>query len=132
MRKNHSCHDENHESNCQPGGKHQRFIQPTLLLSLVEQPSHGYELMERLSRFRFYAGAPDAGAVYRHLRRLENEGFVESHWETGAAGPAKRIYAITQEGITMLHAWAFDMKQRKASIEDFLERYEEIVKKDQE
>ena len=128
-----SCHENHHGNgkghcNCQPSGKIERFIQPTLLLSLVQQPSHGYELLERLSHFRFYSGNPDTGAVYRHLRRLENDGYVESRWETGEAGPAKRTYSITPDGITLLHAWADDFLERKAAIEDFLQKYQQLEK----
>lgn len=123
-----SCHRHgNSNYHCQPSGKVERFIQPTLLLSLFQQPSHGYELLERLSSFRFYSGSPDTGAVYRHLRRLENEGYVESRWETGDAGPAKRTYSITQNGVALLHAWANELDERRTAIEDFLEKYRELT-----
>lgn len=125
----HSCHGRHHnDCRCRPSGKVERFIQPSLLLSLFEQPSHGYDLLERLSGFRFYEGSPDTGAVYRHLRRLEEEGYVESKWETGEAGPAKRIYSLTQDGVALLHAWAADLRERKVAIEDFLRKYNELTK----
>lgn len=124
-----SCHGKGHTScHCQPSGKVERFIQPTLLLSLLQKPSYGYELLERLSSFRFYSGSPDTGAVYRHLRRLENDGHVESRWESGEAGPNKRTYSITPHGIAMLHAWANELQERKAAIEDFLLKYHQIEK----
>lgn len=125
-----SYHGRHHDScHCQPSGKVERFIQPTLLLSLLQQSSHGYELLERLTSFRFYKGTADTGAVYRHLRRLENDGYVESQWETGEAGPAKRTYSITPGGIALLHAWANEFQERKAAIEDFLQKYQEQLDK---
>lgn len=119
-----SCHGPHHR-NChhQPGNKPERFIQPSLLLCLAEKSSYGYELIEQLSGFRLHSGSPDPGAVYRHLRRLEMEGYVESHWKTGEAGPAKRMYAMTAAGISLLHAWAGELGERKAALEEFLERY---------
>lgn len=124
-----SCHGKGNTScQCQPSGKVERFIQPTLLLSLFQQPSYGYELLERLSNFRFYSGSPDTGAVYRHLRRLEKDGHVVSQWETGEAGPNKRNYSITPEGIALLHAWANEFQERKAAIEDFLLKYQQLEK----
>jgi len=124
-----SCHGKGNTScQCQPSGKVERFIQPTLLLSLFQQPSYGYELLERLSAFRFYSGSPDTGAVYRHLRRLEKDGHVVSQWETGEAGPNKRNYSITPEGIALLHAWANEFQERKAAIEDFLLKYQQLEK----
>lgn len=130
MPHSHNCHEGHEGCHCQPSAKIERFIQPTLLLSLLEQPSHGYELLDRLGSFRFYSGAPDPGAIYRHLRRLENEGFVESQWETGEAGPAKRTYSITERGIELLKAWTKEMTERRAAIDDFLERYRSLSETD--
>ncbi|KLU60881.1 lineage-specific thermal regulator protein [Peptococcaceae bacterium CEB3] len=116
------------DCHCKLSGKVERFIQPCLLLSLLQHPSHGYELLERLTGFRFYPGSPDTGAVYRHLRRLENSDYVESRWETGDAGPAKRIYSITPDGQDMLKAWIEEFRDRKSAMEDFIEKYERSVK----
>lgn len=123
-----NCHGPHHK-NChhQLGTKAERFIQPSLLLCLAEKSSYGYELIERLSNFRLHSGNPDPGAIYRHLRRLETEGYVESHWETGEAGPAKRIYAITADGISLLQAWTSEITERKAALEEFLQRFQELM-----
>lgn len=107
------------------GGRIERFIEPALLLLLREQPSHGYELMDRLSAF--YAGdTPDAGTVYRNLRRLEEEQAVTSSWETGGPGPARRLYQLTAEGQELLDAWAVGIKRNKEDLERFLSRYEKV------
>jgi PadR family transcriptional regulator PadR len=37
---------------------------------------------------------------------MENEGLCESEWETSEAGPARRMYFITEAGETYLDAWA--------------------------
>lgn len=119
-----------------PGGHHGRcdcrgarmegFMQPCLLLLLSEKPTHGYELMESMNRLGLWEGVPDAGAVYRHLRRLEEEGLVRSHWSTGGPGPARRSYEITPEGIDYLHDWAVTIRRNKAALDTFLRRYEAI------
>jgi PadR family transcriptional regulator PadR len=97
------------------------MIQPRLLLSLGKQNSHGYELMEILGE----AGeAPDPGSLYRTLRSLEEDGLVCSSWDTSNAGPARRVYALTDLGAETLHSWVVDIRQTRQGLDDFLAEYE--------
>ena len=119
------CEDINEStSRCScKGGRMSRFLIPALLLLLAEKSSHGYELTERYSEFGFTEAGFDPGAIYRTLRLLESEGFIESRWETRGAGPAKRIYSITPDGLEMLSGWASDIKRRIDVFEMFLKRH---------
>lgn len=122
--------NHHNEETCKcPGGRISRFIQPCLLVLLSEKPSYGYELIEGVNRFGFQDGSPDPGAIYRNLRRLEEDGFVISEWETGDAGPAKRYYKLTSDGEDLLHAWASGIRKRKEAFEKFLRKYEEYLRK---
>jgi poly-beta-hydroxybutyrate-responsive repressor len=105
------------------GGRMSRFLIPALLLLLAEKSSHGYELTERYSEFGFTEAGFDPGAIYRTLRLLESEGFIESRWETRGAGPAKRIYSITPDGLEMLSGWVSDIRRRMDVFEKFLQRF---------
>ena len=111
-----------------PSGKMTRFIEPCLLFSLSQQASYGYELMAKLDDFGFPKDNPDPAMVYMTLRYLEKEGFVVSRWDTKGAGPAKRNYEITQEGIDLLHGWARGIKQRKDALDKFLGLYKKYFK----
>lgn len=73
------------------------LIKGWLLLLLSQQPAHGYQLMERLASDSVM-GRMDAGWLYRTLRQLEREGDVASGWSTEDAGPARRVYEITERG----------------------------------
>lgn len=64
---------------------------------LREEPSHGYELIERLGEFGFEQ--INSGTLYRTLRQMEKEGLCESRWNTSASGPACRVYSITSDGL---------------------------------
>src|SRR5436190_1267350 len=68
------------------------FLQPCLLLLLMEQPDHGYELAARLQPM--HDGQGDPGSVYRALRGLERQGLVRSEWSPSDAGPARRTYYV--------------------------------------
>lgn len=114
------------------GARMEGFLQPCLLLLLAEKPTHGYELMENMNRLGLWAGVPDAGAVYRHLRRLEEDGLVHSRWSTSGPGPARRLYEITPEGLDYLHDWSVTIRRNKATLETFLNRYENFFGQDKD
>src|SRR5262245_66651297 len=82
----------------------ERLGEAALLLLLAERPTHGYELLERLPEL-LGRDRVDVGNLYRFLRALEEEGIVSSEWSADLPGPAKRTYALTDEGRVLLAAW---------------------------
>lgn len=112
--------------NC-PGGKTERFIQPCLLLALRNHPSYGYELLERILEFGFLDGPVDPGMIYRHLRKLEEEGSVSSTWDTSGTGPARRYYRLTAEGGELLDDWIPFMEKNLKSLERFLTLFKQTT-----
>lgn len=106
-----------------PSSRLERFAEPCLLLSLAEQPSHGYELIERLTGIGLEELAPDPTVVYRTLRRMERDGLVTSEWIPGESGPARRLYRLTPEGEELLHAWVVTIRKNKDALEQFLSTY---------
>lgn len=108
-------------------GKPERFLEPCLLLLLFEQPTHGYNLIEKLEGFGFDSKTQDAGAVYRALRKLEKENMVKSQWEAGEAGPAKRLYEVTDEGKILLEEWGQSIQFTKSRLENYLKKYNSII-----
>jgi poly-beta-hydroxybutyrate-responsive repressor len=101
------------------------FLRPCLLLLLREQPSHGYELLERLGPLGFTRDDP--GGLYRALRALEQDGLVRSGWEPSSVGPDRRIYELTRSGMEELHRRAKTLAEAKETLEVFLSRYAEFV-----
>ncbi len=103
----------------------ERFIEPCLLLLLLEKPAHGYDLITRLREFGF-AEDQDPGMVYRNLRRLEEQGAIASEWDTSGTGPARRLYEVTDEGRDLLNAWADNIKLNIETLQSFLERHQTL------
>jgi len=116
---------EKHSFKC---GRQKRFLIPSILLLLLEKPSHGYELMDKYAEFGFTDTGSDAGAIYRTLKSLESDGFVESKWDTGNAGAAKKVYCITEKGKILLENWVKEMNEKKNSLVLFIERYKKSNK----
>ncbi|MFZ7125648.1 MAG: PadR family transcriptional regulator [Desulfobacterales bacterium] len=110
----------------QPGsGKAERYIQPSLLLALKRKPSYGYELIQKISEFGFVEGQVPPGMIYRHLRDLEGNGWVRSEWNTEEAGPARRVYQLTPDGLEILDYWVVYMGAQAERLLKFIEAYKE-------
>ncbi len=102
-----------------------RFMEPCLLLLIAEKPAYGYELMSRLQDFGF-GDDQDPGMVYRNLRRLENQGAIESQWDTSGSGPARRLYEITPDGSGYLRTWGQILTRNSERIHIFLQRFKTL------
>jgi PadR family transcriptional regulator PadR len=102
----------------------ERFSEPAVLLLLRDAPAHGYDLLEQLPEL-MPGERVDMGNLYRILRSLEREGLVSSTWDELSPGPAKRIYAITASGRTVLDQWVGAFHEAQQQIEAFVNRYEQ-------
>lgn len=102
-------------------GEPRNFVQPCLLLLLLERPDHGYALVERLKSFQVAEGDP--GTVYRTLHALEVSGAVESSWGLSGSGPARRTYHLTAKGRARLDEWASSISETRQALESYLTRY---------
>lgn len=107
--------------NSKPEGRPRNWLVPVMLLSLREWNSYGYELMERVAAFGFESMNP--GTMYRTLRHMEENGTVKSQWETSGAGPARRMYSITDAGEAYLALWATSLEQYQQTMDAFFKLY---------
>jgi PadR family transcriptional regulator PadR len=86
-----------------PGREHSSANLSTLVLAvLMDAPRHGYAIAREIERRSESALSPGEGALYPALRGLEGEGLIEGHWEQAKGSPARKIYALTPEGIKEL------------------------------
>lgn len=105
----------------------EKLTQPGILLLLLKDKSHGYELIQKLNQVEYIDGELEAATVYRTLRRMEQDGLIESRWEHGEFGPARRQYQITDYGRETLKHWANGLKSRMKQIETFIENYNGLM-----
>jgi poly-beta-hydroxybutyrate-responsive repressor len=110
-------------------GKLERYIQPSILLSLYGKESYGYELIQNIQAFGFIEGQAPPGMMYRHLRQLEEDGLVMSEWKTEGSGPAKRVYQITEDGKQILSVWADYMEDHAEKLYKFVKKFKKTDKK---
>ena len=109
-----------------PGGVRlpKNFITPWILLVLKQWNLHGYLLLQQLNKMGLTD--IDHATLYRELRRLEKEGFVESEWETAGRGPARRVYTITESGEQMLRGWTEVVSGYQRMITGFFDLYSQV------
>lgn len=97
------------------------FLAACLLLLLRQWSMHGYRLMQQLMLLGF--AALDPGTVYRTLRQLERDGLIRSRWDLGDAGPARRMYELTDAGEAFLRTWARGLEQYRRMLDVFFRFY---------
>ncbi len=89
-----------------PGWYGARMSIPHVLLGLLEpSPTHGYQLKAGYDE-RFGRDRPlRFGQVYATLARLQREGWAEEIAISPGAGPERKTFAITPEGVQELASW---------------------------
>jgi DNA-binding PadR family transcriptional regulator len=98
-----------------------RFVEPvTLYLLKVRGRTHGYELAGALNDNALTDSRIEPGALYRTLRRLEENGFVVSEWDVSSGGPARRLYDLTPRGEEHLEEWLAVMERMSKSLARFV------------
>src|SRR5215218_9385947 len=84
----------------------ERFVEPAVLLLLAG------------------GDGADVANLYRLLRQLELEGIVQSSWDTGGSGPARRVYRLTGAGSRLLDVWANELRRLEGATRAFLAAYD--------
>lgn len=104
------------------GVRPRNWLTSVALVILRQEPSHGYELMERLDEFGFEQ--KNAGTLYKTLRQMEEDGLCESEWDTiNGEGPARRRYSVTDAGEERLAAWAEGFRNYQNVMDSFFRAY---------
>jgi DNA-binding PadR family transcriptional regulator len=90
-----------------------------ILVSLSEQTGSGYELARRFDRSIGYFWAATHQQIYRTLRSMESDGWVDVHVVEQQARPDKKIYRVTDAGRGELSRWiAEPLHGRGSSVAD--------------
>ena len=71
-----------------------------VLSQLTEKDKYGYELTERIS----HEMAITAGTLYLILKRLKDNGYVDTYLVESNSGPARKYYHLTEKGHTYQQA----------------------------
>jgi DNA-binding PadR family transcriptional regulator len=79
---------------------------PLTLLGLLErEPSHGYDLKRDYDAYFGRSKPLPFGQVYSTLSRLARDGKVVAAEAEPGAGPDRKRYIITEQGVSDVEAW---------------------------
>ena len=92
-----------------------------LLLLLRHRASYGYVLRSALEANHIHA---DPATLYRLLRSLDRDGWLQSRWRQSAEGPRQRLYRLTSEGQRHLDELASAVAVLRDDHAAFLQAYE--------
>jgi len=94
---------------------------PYVLLAVSLQRAHGYWIEEYLRGIGLFG--LEMSTLYRTLRQLERDGLLRSTWEPGPAGPARRMYSLTDAGRLWLDNWAHALEGYRNLLDRFFGLY---------
>ncbi|MDI3422509.1 PadR family transcriptional regulator [Streptomyces luteolus] len=83
-------------------------IEHAILVSLLERPGSGYELARRFERSIGYFWTATHQQIYRVLKRMENDGWVEALVVPQHGRPDKKQYSVADLGRAALTSWLHD------------------------
>jgi PadR family transcriptional regulator PadR len=105
-----------------PGWPPRDILPPFVLLAVSLQRAHGYVIEDYLRALGLFGIT--MSTLYRTLRQMEKDGFLESAWEPGPTGPARRVYTITDAGHVWLDASAAMLNTYRETIDRFFGLYD--------
>jgi PadR family transcriptional regulator, regulatory protein PadR len=106
-----------------PSGPPRNLLAPFVLLAVSLQRGHGYGIEDYLRALGLFGIT--MSTLYRTLRQMEKEGYLESTWEPGPTGPARRVYTLTDAGRVWLDASAALLNAYRDTIDRFFGLYGE-------
>ncbi|TVL91061.1 PadR family transcriptional regulator [Streptomyces sp. SAJ15] len=80
-------------------------LEHAILVSLLEKPGSGYELARRFERSIGYFWTATHQQIYRVLKRMESDGWVDVHEVPQQGKPDKKEYSVAELGRAALSEW---------------------------
>jgi len=78
---------------------------PNILLGMLATPASGYDLKQRFENQERHYWSANLAQIYPTLKRMENDGLLESREEPSDKGPPRKVYRRTRAGIDALTQW---------------------------
>ncbi len=122
-RKGRETGDETGAGAPQPGWPPRDMLAPFVLLAVSMQRAHGYVIEDYLRALGLFGIT--MSTLYRTLRQMEKDGYLDSSWEPGPTGPARRVYTLTDAGRAGLDASATMLDAYRQTIDRFFGLYTE-------
>jgi len=80
-------------------------LEHAILVSLLEKPGSGYELARRFERSIGYFWTATHQQIYRVLKRMEADGWIDVREVPQQGRPDKKEYSVSAHGLSALGEW---------------------------
>ncbi|OIK15063.1 helix-turn-helix transcriptional regulator [Bacillus sp. MUM 13] len=94
-----------------------------ILMFLLKGDNYGGKLLQKCEE-ELPINPIDSAILYRTLKKLEEEGAVESYLDTNRDKPV-RMYKITAAGKSKLDDFQMDIEEKMKNLSFFLKNYKE-------
>lgn len=82
-----------------------------VLRTLLREPAHGYTIAKLIEQRSDAFLQVEQGSLYPALNRLEDRGWIDSHWATSENNRRARFYTVTPKGRRQLQQEAAQWRQ---------------------
>ncbi|QWH16435.1 PadR family transcriptional regulator [Bacillus mycoides] len=96
-----------------------------LLLFLAEGDNYGGQLLQKCEE-ELPVNPIDSAILYRTLKKLENEGAIESYVSTSVPDKPRKMYKITTTGKEQLADFQMDIEEKMKNLSFFLDKYKDL------
>lgn len=101
-------------------GKPNDLLQGTLDLLILKtirlEPLHGWAIAKRIQQLSNEVLQVQQGSLYPALHRLEQQGWVKTHWAESETGRQARFYELTADGRRQLEAETANWNRLSAAV----------------
>src|SRR5215475_2511716 len=94
-----------------------------LILKTLETmgPMHGYRIARRIEQVAENLLRLNQGSIYPALMRLEQQGWIRTHWGTSETKRKVKFYSLTKPGLKQLGVEVANWERATALVARFLE-----------
>ena len=92
------------------------ILELCVLSLLVDNDMYGYQITDELAREMDVS----AGTLYLVLKRIKDNGYVETYLVESSSGPARKYYHITEKGLVF-------QKEQKQQWLEFTEKVRRLL-----
>jgi DNA-binding PadR family transcriptional regulator len=104
-----------------------KLVKPLVMTFLAQGQLHGYAIQRLLeTKGSFFQGPPDLSGVYRSLKEMESQGYVESSWILNDKTTAKKCFTLTERGHGCLAMWKKTLVSYRAQIDELIQLMDQL------
>jgi len=103
--------------------KYNDIVSTVMLILLNRKPDHGYNIIHTVSDILGYSPTLN-GMIYRLLAFFEVNGLVRSEWKIEEASQPKKVYTITERGMSILRERISILRSQINRLKEILTLYE--------